>query len=392
MILSWIGLVISIAVILGLARKHLPLALVCGAVVLGLFTLAPDVLLATIGHTITDVSIILLAAAMGVIPMIGGVMKESGQMDDLVNNMRISRKGLMGLSPAIMGLLPMPGGVLLSAPILERGGVGVPADLKVAINDWFRHLLVMIYPLSSALIASAKISNINVYTAALYVLPACVFALFLGFIFFVRRVEGTITYSGAFQLKKLLLPLGIVLSAPILDFTLKKMFALSIPEIATLCGVSLAFTLSLVLSRKKLALGAIARKMKPWNFSLIIIGMFIFLNIFKASSVASLIATIPLPPVTLAVVMGFALGIATGRVLLPASIIIPVYLTMGSMTPVVFATVYTSIFFGYVISPVHPCVGVSLEYFSVPLKDFLKLLAVPTFIVFFVCLAISFFI
>jgi hypothetical protein len=90
--------------------------------------------------------------------------------------------------------------------------------------------------------------------------------------------------------------------------------------------------------------------------------------------------------------MGYALGIATGRVLLPASIIIPVYLTMGSMTPVVFATVYTSIFFGYVISPVHPCVGVSLEYFSVSLKDFLRLLAVPTFIVFFVCLVISFFI
>ena len=392
MILSWIGLVVSIAVILGLARRHLPLALMCGAVVLGVFTLTPGMLLVTIGLTLTDLSILLLAAAMGVIPMIGGVMKESGQMDDLVNNLRISRKGLMGLSPAIMGLLPMPGGALLSAPILERGGVGVPADLKVAINDWFRHLLVMVYPLSSALIASAKISNLNVYTASLYVLPACLFALVLGYLFFVRRVEGTITYVGAFQLKKLLLPLGVILSAPVMDFTLKKVITLPIPEIATLCGVTVAFVLALLVSTQKLALGAIARKMKPWNFSLIIIGMFIFLNIFKASSVAGLIAQIPLPPVTLAVVMGFALGIATGRVLLPASIIIPVYLTMGTMTPVVFATVYTSIFFGYVISPVHPCVGVSLEYFSVSLKDFVRLLVVPTLIMFVTALVISFFI
>lgn len=392
MILSWVGIVVSIAVILGLARKHLPLALVCGAVVLGLFTLAPGTMIATFGQTLTDLSIILLAAAMGVIPMIGGVMKESGQMDDLVNNLRISRKGLMGLSPAIMGLLPMPGGALLSAPILERGGVGVPADLKVAINDWFRHLLVMIYPLSSALIASAKISNLNVYTAALYLLPACAFALALGYIFFVRKVQGVITYSGAFSLKGLVLPLGVVLSAPVLDFTLKKVFVLPVSEIATLCGVLVAFVLALILSTKRLALGTIARKMKPWNFSLIIIGMFIFLNIFKASNVATLIAMIPLPPVTLSVVMGFALGVATGRVLLPASIIIPVYLTMGSMTPAVFATVYTSIFFGYVISPVHPCVGVSLEYFSVSLKDFLRLLAVPTLIIFAVNLFISFFI
>jgi integral membrane protein (TIGR00529 family) len=392
MIVSWIGLVVSIAVILGLARKHLPLALVAGAVVLGLFTLTPGKMLATFASTLTDLSIILLAAAMGVIPMIGGIMKESGQMDDLVNNLRISRKGLMGLSPAIMGLLPMPGGALLSAPILERGGIGVPADLKVAINDWFRHLLVMIYPLSSALIASAKISNLNVYTAALYLLPTCMFALILGYVFFVRRVEGVITYNGAFSLKKLLLPLCVVLSAPVLDFTLKKIPAIPIPEIATLCGVLAAFILALILSTKKLSLGTIARNMKPWNFSLIIIGMFIFLYIFKASNVASLIARIPLPPVTLCVVTGFALGVATGRVLLPASIIIPVYLTMSSMTPVVFATVYTSIFFGYVISPVHPCVGVSLEYFSVSLKDFLRLLAGPTFIVFSACLLISFFI
>jgi integral membrane protein (TIGR00529 family) len=392
MILSWVGLGVSIAVILGLARKHLPLALVCGAVVLGLFTLTPGKIVVTFGQTLTDISIILLAAAMGVIPMIGGVMKESGQMDDLVNNLRISRKGLMGLSPAIMGLLPMPGGALLSAPILERGGVGVPADLKVAINDWFRHLLVMIYPLSSALIASAKISNLNVYTAALYLLPTCAFALVLGYIFFVRRVQGVITYSGAFSLKGLLLPLGVVLSAPILDFTMKKVFHLSVPEIATLCGVLVAFMLALILAAKRPALGMIARKMKPWNFSLIIIGMFIFLNIFKASNVASLIAMIPLPPVTLSVVMGFALGVATGRVLLPASIIIPVYLTMGSMTPAVFATVYTSIFFGYVISPVHPCVGVSLEYFSVSLKDFLRLLIIPTLIMFAITLFISFFI
>jgi len=392
MSLSWVGLVVSIAVILGLARKHLPLALVFGAVVLGLFTLTPGKMIATFGQTLTDLSIILLAAAMGVIPMIGGVMKESGQMDDLVNNLRISRKGLMGLSPAIMGLLPMPGGALLSAPILERGGVGVPADLKVAINDWFRHLLVMIYPLSSALIASAKISNLNVYTAALYLLPTCAFALMLGYFFFVRKVQGVITYCGAFSLKGLLLPLGVVLSAPVLDFTLKKVFVLPVPEIATLCGVLVAFVLALILSTKRLALGTIARKMKPWNFSLIIIGMFIFLNIFKASNVAILIAMIPLPPVTLSVVMGFALGVATGRVLLPASIIIPVYLTMGSMTPAVFATVYTSIFFGYVISPVHPCVGVSLEYFSVSLKDFLRLLAIPTLIIFIITLLISFFI
>ena len=358
--LSWIGFIVSLIIIITVARKNLPLAIFCGALVLGLFTLPVITILEKILFTLSDLSIIFLALAMGVIPMIGGAMKQSGQMDDLVNNMRIGRKGLMAASPAIMGLLPMPGGALLSAPILEKGGEGVPDDLKVAINDWFRHLFVMIYPLSSALIASAKISDLSVYTAMLYLMPTFFFALFLGYLFFIRRVRGNINYTSTFSLRKLIIPLGIILIAPVLDFLLKKIIALPIQEIATLIGVSTAFILAVSISSIKLNLWHIAKKMKAWNFTLIIITMFIFLHIFKASNIADLIAQIALPAVTLCVVAGFILGIATGRVLLPASIILPIYITTAAITPAVCALIYTSIFFGYVISPVHPCVAVSI--------------------------------
>lgn len=389
MIIHWFGFIVSLIVILIIARKSLPVALFCGAIVLGLFTLPLISIMEQILYTVSDLSIIILAIAMGIIPMIGGVMKESGQMDALVNNLRIGKRGLMALSPAIMGLLPMPGGALLSAPILEKGGEGVSDDLKVAINDWFRHLFVMIYPLSSALIASAKIADLNVYVAALYLLPACAFALCLGYLFFVRKVQGTLVYTSPFSFKGLLIPLVIILIAPFLDFTLKQIFLLPIKEIATVIGVSCSFLLSWRMSRIHLNLRAIAQKMKPWNFGLIIIGMFVFLHIFKSSNVAQLISSIPLSPATLCVVAGFILGFATGRVLLPASIILPVFLTSSVLSPLAFTIIYTSIFFGYVMSPVHPCVGVSLEYFNVSLKDFFRLLTVPTFIIFVVVFLIS---
>jgi integral membrane protein (TIGR00529 family) len=388
-LISWVGFIVSLVVILAVARKNLPLALFCGAIILGLFTLPVITILEKILFTLTDLSIIFLALAMGVIPMIGGAMKQSGQMDDLVNNLRIGRKGLMAISPAIMGLLPMPGGALLSAPILEKGGEGVPNDLKVAINDWFRHLFVMIYPLSSALIASAKISELSVYTAMLYLMPTFIFALLLGYIFFIRRVHGNIDYSSPFAFKKLVIPLAIILVAPFLDFLLKKILFLPVAEIATLIGVVTAFILAYAISKVKLNLWDIAKKMKAWNFTLIILGMFVFLHIFQASNIADLIAAIPLPPVTLCVVAGFVLGIATGRVLLPASIILPVYLTTAGITPTIFALIYTSIFFGYVISPVHPCVAVSIEYFNIPLRKFFALLIIPTLAIFIVTLLIS---
>ncbi len=389
MIFTWVGFVVSLVIILAVARKSLPLALFCGAIVLGLFTMPVITIFDKILFTLTDLSIIFLALAMGVIPMIGGAMKQSGQMDDLVNNLRIGRKGLMALSPAIMGLLPMPGGALLSAPILEKGGEGVPNDLKVAINDWFRHLFVMIYPLSSALIASAKISDLSVYTAMLYLMPTFFFALFLGYVFFVRRVKGSIDYSSPFSLKKLVVPFAIIFVAPILDFLLKKILILPVKEIATLIGVITAFVLACLISKVKLNLWDITKKMKAWNFTLIILGMFLFLHIFQSSNIADLIARIPLPTITLCVVAGFILGIATGRVLLPASIVLPVYLASAAITPSVFALIYTSIFFGYVISPVHPCVAVSIEYFNVPLKKFFALLVIPTFAIFIMTLLVS---
>ena len=50
------------------------------------------------------------------------------------------------------------------------------------------------------------------------------------------------------------------------------------------------------------------------------------------------------------------------------------------MPPATFAIMYFSIFLGYVMSPVHPCVSVTIEYFKVTLKEFLKPLTLPAII------------
>jgi len=386
--LTWIGFLVSLAGILIISKKNLALALISGALILGLFTLSPAVVLDRVVYTITDSSIILLALAMGAIPIIGGTMKESGQIDSLVNNVRIRRRYLLPFSAALMGLLPMPGGALLSAPILERGGEGVSNDLKATINNWFRHLFILVYPLSPALIVSAKISSLDVYVAIIYLLPGLFLASILGYIFFLSRVQGSLSYPERFSWSALTFPLIIILSAPALDFVLKR--TLSLGSLATLIGVTTGLSLSIVLSRKKLDLRKIAVGMKPWNFSLIILGMFLYLHIFQASGAGNLIATLPLPPLTLSVTAGFLLGLATGRVQLPASIILPVYLaTADHITPFVFALIYIGIYFGYIISPVHPCLVVTCEYFRIPIRDMLVKLTLPTLIVFFTVLLVS---
>ncbi len=388
MLLTWIGFLVSLAGILIISRKNLAAGLISGALILGLFTLPVQSVFRQAIDTVSDPSIILLAIAMGLIPVLGGTMKESGQIDSLVNNVRLSRRYMLPFSAALMGLLPMPGGALLSAPIVERAGEGVSDELKAVINNWFRHLFILIYPLCSALIVSAEIAGLDVYQAIVYLLPAFFFALALGYIFFLRHVNGHPNRAQAFSWAGLAIPVVIILCAPLIDFSLKRL--LSLGSLATLAGVSSGLLLSIGLSKRKLYLWRIMTGMRSWNFSLIIVGMFLYLHIFQQSDARSLIATLPLPPLMLAVCAGCLLGFVTGRVQLPASIILPVYLaSVSSVEPEVFALIYVSIFFGYIISPVHPCLVVTCQYFHVPIRRMLVGLAAPTLLVVLVVLVLA---
>ena len=295
---------------------------------------------------------------------------------------------MLAFSPALMGLLPMPGGALLSAPIMERSGHGVSDQVVAAANDWFRHLFILAYPLAPALIVLTGITGLDIYENILYILPFGVVATVIGYLFFLRRVDGDIVRPNGFSFKGLMVPLIVILSAPLIDFVLKKLFGFG--NTATLIGVVIGLILSLVLSVKKLPLLGLIKEMRPWNFALIIIGMFMYLYIFEATDIGHIIAGLPLPPLLLAVTAGFILAFLTGRVQLPGTIIFPVYLAAtGAITPFIFALIYVGTYFGYIISPVHPCLVVTCEYFRIPIRDMIKKLAVPTAIVMGLIVGIS---
>lgn len=382
--LTWIGFFVSISVLLLISRKHLGLAIGTAGIVLGLFTIPPFNIWRNVLLVLTDPSIILLTIAMGIIPIIGGILEKSGGLDNIVNNLRIGKKPFLALAPGLVGMLPMPGGALLSSPLVEKAGEDSSPNTKSALNVWFRHIPFLIYPLSPTLIVSAKIAGLQVYEVIPYLFPLFLLSIFLGYFFFLRKTKGELIYKGKFSLKKLSVPLSVILLAPLLDFSLQRIFKFQVSELATVLAVLSSLILALVSSKFRLAnVKEVCKKMKPWNFALIVIGMFIFLNMFKESGVGELIASLSLSKTLLCVVIGFGLGFATGRVEIPASIVIPIFLgtfSLNSMAPESFAITFFGILLGYIISPVHPCVSVSIEYFTVRIGSFLREIALPTFI------------
>jgi len=375
----WAGFALSLVALLVVSRRDLALAMAIAAVVLGGFTLSPTAFLGVLKETISDPSVLLLSFIVGVIPLIGGVMELSGEMDRLVANLKIGLRPFLALSPALLGMLPMPGGALLSAPVLERRAPHAPPELKAAANVWFRHVLLLVYPLGPSLIASAKIAHFDVYTVIPYMMIPFGLSLLLGYFFILRRVEPELTLPSRFSLGGFFFPLLIIVIAPILDIVLKRSIDLPYPEIGTAAGVTASLILAVVIGRfDPKRLGSVFGKMRPLKYALIIVTMFAFLNVFRVSGVPELIGAISFPPLVLSVLIGALLGLITGRIQAPISIIVPIFITAyGAMSAPAFAVTYFSVFIGYILTPVHPCVSVSLEYFDISLWALFRRMAVP---------------
>lgn len=388
----WFGFFFSLGLLLIIARKNLWLGLVIASYVLGLFSLSLNDLWQQTHITITDPSILLLSLAVGLIPLIGGIMEHGGLIDDLVNNVRMKRNYFMAFTSAFIGMLPMPGGALLSAPPVDKSGKTVASETKTAINVWFRHVFLLIYPLG-VLLATTAMAKVNLYTVIIYLLPGFMLMAILGYLFLLKNIEGQNESIEARNYKKTIAPIAIILIAPFIHFTLMASFKNLIPEIPLLIGVFTSLILSLWISKIDFnTFKYIAIKMKPWNFALIIIGMFLFLHIFQTSATSQVIAEASFSKVTLLVGIGTLLGFATGRVQVPIAILLPIYTAqfgITAMTPLTFAIMFFAVYQGYIISPVHPCISVSLEYFNTDLKEFYKILAVPAIICLITILIIS---
>ncbi|MEW5825609.1 MAG: DUF401 family protein [Candidatus Bipolaricaulota bacterium] len=375
-----LGFAAAVTALLVLSRRNLALGLLAAALGLGVFSLSPASFGLALWHTVSDPSVLLLAGIVFTIPLIAGTLEVSGQMANLVDQLRVGVRTFLMLSPALLGLMPMPGGALLSAPLVERGAGHVPADVKAAANVWFRHILLLVYPLSSSLIASAKVAGLNVYATLPYLVIPFLGFLAVGSAFLLARVRGERVSRRPFSLRELALPVTILLAAPLIDLLVSTFVRLPAREISTAVGVVASLLLALRVGRVRIpALRAIVLQAKPWTYAAIVLAMFAFLNVFAASGAPAWIAGMRLPPLALCVGGGLALGWITGRIEAPMAVILPIYVaSAGSVSLPAFAVTYSAAFLGYVATPVHPCVSVSIAYFGTSMGAFLRRVAPPT--------------
>ncbi|GAB4321424.1 MAG: TIGR00529 family membrane protein [Promethearchaeota archaeon] len=377
----WLAFALSLAAIVVVSKWDLGLALLAGAFLLALGTGVDP--WTTLGRVLSNPKYVFLAVAVTLIPLIGGVMERTGMMKELVESAAVPTRAALMVSPALFGLLPMPGGALLSAPVVQGVAPDLPVDKKVAANVWFRHVFMLVYPAQSALIVGVYLAGYPdsfFYVAIASLLVPFTAMTGVGYAFLVRGAEdsGERRQRDVRTVARNALP---VLVAPFLDLLGRQVFHVPVPEAVLCVGLVVGLAAALLLSGTRPgSLAPVAKQVKVWRYPLMIVAMFAYLEVFLESGLPELLGALDVPLVIFACV-AFGLGLATGREQLPVSVLFPVYLAqrgLAAMPLLHFAVLYFSVFLGYVVTPVHPCVAYTLEYFEADARRSLLTLLKPT--------------
>lgn len=324
----------------------------------------------------TTINLVLVIVQIG---LIGFLYRDSGQIHRIIDELRKivpDSRMVVASIPAIFGLMPIPGGALVSAPLIDDEGtrIGIDGTHKAFVNWWFRHVWFSIYPLEVGLVLAAYLSGVDLYMIALFNVPIFVAHLIIGVRFGLHGIKKEEKPSGAssdiYTLAYGFLPIVIALSFNML---------LSIPLSLTLFAAVL-----MLLFQNRYRYGAedvsriIVQGISTKLF-LAGIGIMLFKGIMERSDALSPLVSIlepHIPVLAVAMIGAFTIGVLLGHLPAAVGVGFPVLLPLLPVVNVqTVAMLFLFIMLGYVISPIHLCIVLTLEYFHADMGRFYRMAA-----------------
>ena len=378
-----IGLLVSLAlmVVAVMKRVNYGLALLIGAATLGLFSqLSPQRFVDVFSSALKDITTFDLILIVSLIPILAYCMKGTGMLDNLIKSVKgvLSSRAVLMFLPALMGALPMPGGALLSAPLIddEAKRLNLSGEERSFVNVWFRHWGFFIYPLSSPLILVASLTGVGLYSLILIQFLPLLLYLLLGYFVSIRKIEDD--RGGEKQRDARTLLSILVNMSPIVLVVLLNILGV---DMAAALAVGVAFVL--VMNRvKPRRAAALLRRGFDWRLPFAIIGVMCFRYMMEASGAVSTllpyVEATGLPTTLLLIAIAWTVGLATAMPTAGIAIIIPIAMVMaGNLTPILTSAIYLTMIFSYLISPMHLCLILTVEYYKARLHTVYQRL-IPT--------------
>ena len=391
--------VFALILILGRLKVPLALAIIIGAVVIGLLLgLGPgQVALAAGVGAIREASIGLLVITVLQL-VLSGAMQAGGQMEEIVSFARaVLRRpaAAMAALPALIGLLPMPGGAIFSAPMVESaaGKEPVGAAKLSAINYWFRHIWEHWWPLYPGVLVAMTLTGSSYGAFAATQLPLGVFMAASGLLIF-RRTHPNLRASSPpppVGTKRKLFLAGSSIWIIILMVVPASFLARLLPKDAMPkptfdaidkfgpIALGLLASVTWTIRRNRLgakAMGRILLGRTIYSMVGLVVGVMVFQYMLERTGAAggiarelrSLHVPVMLVVMFLPFIAGAVTGLAVGFVATSFPIVIPLVQALvggGSILPHM-ALAYAFGHLGQMMSPLHLCQVVSNRYFNTP--------------------------
>ncbi|MFZ5634291.1 MAG: DUF401 family protein [Bacillota bacterium] len=390
---------VFLLIIIMLRKKvSLDITLLVSTAALGfVFGLGIVPLLKQLGLTLIAPYTVELISILVLIMVLESVMRQTGMLQAMTDSLFKfpwnSRLLIASIPPAIIGFLPSAGGARFSAPLVGQATLDMSyrAEDKVFINYWFRHVWEYSLPLYPGLIIAANISGIPVSNLILWLWPFTVIWAALGYFHIWRRYGRQKDQDHSTGE-----PGNGAEHGPSCGGTgqsLRELLANTWPLWSTvvlvLCRVSIVFTLSgvlcLLIMQKRYSLRAVWKTLTdPLTLRIVFLtwGTMAFKDVLSASGavqqVSGAFSALSIPALVVVTVLPLAIGMLTGMV--QASIGVSFPLVMGIIEPsAAYAMLaYVSGVAGVMISPIHLCLILTIEYFRADFIHSYKPLVAPT--------------
>ena len=343
-----------------------------------------------IGTSYDTLSLVAIIISIG---YLGFLYKDTDQVFRMIRELRgmvPDRRLVIASIPAIFGLMPMPGGALVSAPMIDNEGdaLGANGVIKTVTNWWFRHIWFTIYVLAPGLIIAAALSKgISVYEIAIYNSPIFVVQLFAGFYWLRDRVKRSESRESDFKISILIwefMPIIIALLLNLAPTLINKLGIAEVPVVPFYLSILIAVIFIIFQNKDRYSFKKMPSVVKEgFSFDLLLasFGIMIFKGLIEKTealgpAVSSLQTHIPLLVVVIivAVSIGLMFGHLPSAIGVGFSILIPI-LPVVSVSTV--GLVYLFIYLGYLVSPIHLCIILTVEYFKTNLKIFYNEIKIP---------------
>lgn len=380
-----IGIVVSLAVIIFLLKRGWSLGPVMflGAPIVALFNWFSlqqnlDLLVKAVTSPVT---VNLLLAVLGV-GLLSEMLSFTGSIDRALLSLRAiikDRRWLIPASSGLIGLLPIPGGAFLSAPLVKEVGrdINLPVHLMALSNIFYRHLFYFFFPLYPGVIAMVEMSGISRFSLMIFTIVPMIAALIFSFYYIFRGVDKDLIKGETTSSRgESFLNFGISLSPVFITLVFSLVLGWPFP-LGLLAGIISAFFLYLPPSGRAVELKKRAKHFHrgiKTNVLLAILGVMIFKEFIEFSGalppLAERLLEMGVPVVLIAFIFPFFTALVIGHHIGALGLSLPLLLPLlaaGAPGEVLMSLVFLSSLMGYVVSPLHLCQIVTVDYFNIPL-------------------------